>query len=99
MSLNFADITRADMRLVMLRCMAEDPGYALNESTLQLAVEMFGHRVSRDQVRSEMRWLQEQGLLAVEAVSGILVAKLTGRGMDCAEGRCIVDGVKKPRPK
>lgn len=95
----FAELVTHDMRLVMLRCMAEDPGYALNESILQSALEMFGHHPSRDKIRTELRWLEEQGLITVAEVAGILVVKLTGRGVDVAEGRCRIDGVKCPRPK
>ena len=95
----FAELITKDIRLVMLRCMAEDPGYALNESILQSVLEAFGHNVSRDRVRTEMRWLEEQQLITVDTVSGILVAKLTGRGLDCACGRTRIDGVKAPRPK
>jgi hypothetical protein len=99
MTMMFADLKAKDMRLAMLRCMAEDAGYAINESILQSALEMFGHHASRDNVRTEMRWLEEQGLITIETVAGILVAKLTGRGVDMAEGRCKIDGVKTPRPK
>ncbi len=95
----FAELITKDMRLVMLRCLAEDPGYALNESLLQTALELFGHHAGRDKVRTELRWLEEQGLVTIEAVAGILVATLTGRGADVAEGRSRIDGVKAPRPK
>lgn len=94
----FAELIAKDIRLVILRCMAED-GYSLNESILQSALEMFGHNVSRDRVRTEMRWLEEQGLITIEDVAGVLVGKLTGRGADIAAGRCRIDGVKAPRPK
>ena len=98
MPFEFAELLLQDRRLVMLRSMAEE-GNSLNESLLQSVLAAFGHNVSRDYVRTQMRWLDEQGLIHVEAVAGILVGKLTGRGMDCAEGRCRIDGVKAPRPK
>lgn len=94
----FAELKTKDMRLVMLRSMAED-GNALNESMLQSILEMFGHNASRDKVRTEMRWLEEQGLVHIEDVAGVLVGRLTGRGDDVAAGRCRIDGVKSPRPK
>lgn len=94
----FAELKTKDMRLVMLRSMAED-GNALNESMLQSILEMFGHNASRDKVRTEMRWLEEQGLVHIEEIAGVLVGRLTGRGADAAAGRCKIDGVKSPRPK
>ncbi|BBO73452.1 hypothetical protein DSCW_08690 [Desulfosarcina widdelii] len=96
--MNFKELTRNDMRLAMLRSIQDD-GYALNESVLQSVLKLYGHNVSRDQVRTQIRWLEEQGLVSVEDVSGILVAKLTGRGVDVANGSAVVDGVKRPRPR
>lgn len=98
MSLQFRQLLTEDMRLVMLRSIVDD-GYSLNESLLQSVLEIYGHHVSRDRVRTELRWLEEQGLVTIEDVTGILVAKLTGRGTDAACGRVRVDGVKRPRPK
>lgn len=96
--MNFSELKTADMRLAMLRSIADD-GYSLNESMLQAVLEMYGHSVTRDRVRTEMRWLEEQGLVENEDVAGILVAALTGRGVDVATGRARIDGIKRPRPK
>lgn len=96
--LNFQQMKTEDMRLVMLRSIAEDSD-SLNESLLQDVLEYYGHNVTRDRVRTEMRWLEEQRLVTIDDVSGIMVAKLTGRGCDVACGRARVDGVKRPRPK
>ena len=96
--MNFKDLKTRDMRLVMLLSIRDD-GDSLNESMLQEVLELYGHSVTRDRVRTEMRWLEEQGLVNINDISGILVAKLTGRGMDVACGRATVDGVKRPRPR
>jgi hypothetical protein len=45
---------------------------------------------SRDQIKSELRWLEEQGLVTVEDIETVLVARLTERGADVAAGRAIV---------
>jgi repressor of nif and glnA expression len=96
--LSFNQLKTEDMRLVMLRSINDD-GDSLNESMLQDVLSLYGHNVSRDRVRTEMRWLEEQGLVAIADVAGILVAQLTGRGMDIASGKATIDGVKRPRPK
>jgi DNA-binding GntR family transcriptional regulator len=93
----FADLIAKDIRLVILRALAED-GYSLNESTLQSVLVQFGHNVSRDRVRTEIGWLAEQGLVTCDDVSGLFVARLTVRGQDVAAGRARIDGVKPPRP-
>ncbi len=89
----------ADQRLVMLRSLREMTGYSANESILDSCLETYGHNISRDAVRTHMRWLEEQGLISIIKVGETLVAKLTGRGDDVATGQSVVDGVKKPRPE
>lgn len=92
------DLLDADQRLVILRSLVDAGGEA-NESILQDCLDVFGHRVSRDQVRTHITWLAEQGLVVVENIGSYMVANLTGRGQDVAEGRSTVPGVKKPRPR
>ncbi|WP_340617247.1 ArsR family transcriptional regulator [Xenorhabdus entomophaga] len=90
------EILNADQRLVLLRSLTECGGDA-NESVLQTCLDAYGHRISRDVVRSHLTWLEEQGLCAAKDVAGCLVASITGRGLDVAEGRSQVPGVKRPR--
>lgn len=92
------EILNADQRLVLLRSLAECGGDA-NESVLQTCLDAYGHRISRDVVRSHLFWLEEQGLVSLNNVAGCLVATLTGRGADIADGRSTVPGVKRPRPR
>ena len=43
-------------------------------------------------------FIMEQGLVEIEHYCSVTVVKLTGRGLDVAEGRAVVPGVKRPRP-
>ncbi|WP_241364227.1 VpaChn25_0724 family phage protein, partial [Pseudomonas aeruginosa] len=72
--------------------------YQANSSVLHAVLSQWGHDPSRDQVKGELRWLEEQQLVKIEDVSNgaVLVAKLTERGADVAAGRARVDGVKRP---
>lgn len=92
----FAEYLREDQRLVILRVLVEMPSYRANSSVLYNLLGTFGHTPSRDQVKSHLRWLEEQGLVDIQDVSDLLIATLTGRGQDVAGGRIIVDGVKRP---
>lgn len=87
-----------DRRLVLLRLLRQVQGYSANSSILQDALEAYGHRVSRDQVHTDLAWLAEQELVTVEEIASVQVAKLTGRGDDVATGVSTVPGVKRPRP-
>ena len=91
-------ILQEDRRLVILRSLNEMAGYEANESIINQCLEQYAHNVSRDVVRSELAWLEEQQLINLRDVSGYMVAKLTARGADAATGKATVPGVKKPRP-
>lgn len=86
-----------DRRLVLLRALKEMSGYSANESILDTCLERYGHRISRDVVRTELKWLEEQSLLTIEDVAGCYVVTLNARGEEVAQGISTVPGIKKPR--
>lgn len=93
------DILIQDQRLVILRSLM-DAGYDANESIISDCLDLYGHDISRDLVRNHLSWLEEQGLVTVQRLqNGYMVATITQRGLDVAQGRAFVDGVKRPRPK
>lgn len=96
----YNEFVAEDRRLAILRFLAEDSDYSLNDSVLQTALGHVGHGVSRDVLRNDLAWLSEQGLATVEQVMGgkVAVARLTDRGADVAAGRAVVPGVKRPTP-
>jgi Fe2+ or Zn2+ uptake regulation protein len=97
--MSFADVVTADIRLVILKALAENQGYSANESILQEILGLFGHTVTRDRMRTELGWLEEQGLVTVCDAAGIKVARITGRGIEVSTGAARVDGIKRPRPR
>ncbi len=96
--MSLSDIITADIRLAILRGLSEDLDYSLNEAILQRMLSALGHGISADRLRSELAWLEEQRLVTTEIESGILVARLTTRGEDVAQGRARVPGVARPGP-
>ncbi|WP_339844327.1 ArsR family transcriptional regulator [uncultured Halopseudomonas sp.] len=94
----YAKYLAEDRRLVILRILAEMPTYRANSSILHAVLQEWGHEPSRDQVKTELYWLEEQQLLEIDDVGGgaVLLAKLTERGADAAAGRVRVPGVKRP---
>lgn len=92
----YADYLRHDMRLVILRLLVEMPGYRANSSVLNTALDNFGHTASRDQIKTELQWLAEQGAVSLADIGPVLVATLTERGQDIAAGRTRVPGIKRP---
>lgn len=92
----FAEFIRHDIRLVILRLLVDMTAYRANSSVLTMALDEYGHTLSRDQVKTELHWLAEQGALTIEDVGPVLVATLSERGQDIAAGRARVPGIKRP---
>ncbi|MDH5785340.1 MAG: winged helix-turn-helix domain-containing protein [Chromatiales bacterium] len=96
--MSFADIVNEDQRLSILQALEQDPDYSQNEHTLGRMLQAVGHGISGDKLHNHLAWLREQGLIELQQVSGMYVAKLTRRGEDVALGRARVPGVARPRP-
>lgn len=92
--MSFADLAAADRRLLILLALAEAPGYTLPARLLQAFMGGKGQRASADQVRGDLAWLEEQGLLSLKSD----VPTLSLRGIDVAADRARCPGVARPRP-
>ncbi|QUN06442.1 ArsR family transcriptional regulator [Shewanella yunxiaonensis] len=92
-----SEIRAEHQRLVILRSLADESGYQLNESIIHDILDAYGLDISRDGVRTQLTWLQEQGLVTIELVGKTMVATITGRGEDVARGLARVPGIKRPR--
>lgn len=97
---DFAVFMTEHVRLALLRLLNEAPGYKANSSILTDFVLNMGLSATRDQVRTQLAWLREQGLVTTEEqLPGLLVATATERGLDVANGLAHVPGVRRPAPK
>lgn len=94
----YAQIITEHLRVTLLRLLADAPGYKLNESLLTDLSKDYGFDPSRDRTRTELAWLAEQGLVNLDGPDHCRTARLTSRGLDVAEGRATVPGVKRPEP-
>ena len=92
------DIETEDLRLVILRLLAEASGYRANESLLHALLDQWGHVVSRDKLRAELAWLAEAGAVETEEIGGVMIGALTARGGDAARGSATIPGVRRPAP-
>ncbi|MBI1214537.1 MAG: ArsR family transcriptional regulator [Alphaproteobacteria bacterium] len=94
--MDFSETLQQDRRLCILRTLM-DCGGTLNDSVLRDALERLGHRrLSRDLLRSDIGWLADRGLLKIEYMGPVQLATIQLRGIEVAEGRVTVEGVKPP---
>ena len=96
--MSFEDFEIEHHRLRILQLLEEDVDYSKNEHIIQGGLHAYGYGISAARLRTELHWLQEQGLVTIEEIGGVLVVKLTMRGEDVALGRARVPGVARPRP-
>ena len=97
--MSYEDFVTQDLRLVILASLQQDADYSHNEFVLHRMAGALGHSVSVDKFRTQLSWLEEQGLITTVRAGDVIVAKLTQRGEDVALGRTVTHGVQRPRPQ
>lgn len=94
--MSYENAVIADARLRVLCLLSAWPAYTGNETKLRAALaERFGHALWRDELRTELTWLDEQGLLTLQTPGGIYLVTLNSRGQDVAKGISTVPGVAR----
>jgi Fe2+ or Zn2+ uptake regulation protein len=96
--MSLADLKREDRRLLILKALSAESDYSIHDEVIRMLLAEYGHRESIDTVRTDMAWLEEQGLITQVAVAKAIVATATRRGAEVAEGAAVVPGVRRPRP-
>ncbi|MEC7931494.1 MAG: ArsR family transcriptional regulator [Pseudomonadota bacterium] len=96
----FSNLYDGHVRLAILRLLDGQPGYCANDSVLATAVQSLGMTCTRDQMRGHVHWLKEVGVVTLlTPIDGVIVATLTERGADVANGRSTLPGIQRPSPK
>lgn len=97
--MNYADEVVRDARLRMLQMLAAKPAYTGNEVVLQSELaSKYAHVMGRDRVRTELTWLEDQGLLVLQKPGGVMLATLTVAGLEVSRGISHNPGVVAPGP-
>lgn len=96
--MSFQNTMNGDARLVILKALASEIDFSLNEGLLSAVLETFGHQRPREYVRDQIRWLEQMSAVTVIEVGTVLVATITQRGRDHVDFRVVIEGVRRPRP-
>ena len=94
--MNYDEAMTIDARLVILKELAAQSDGRLNEVLLEKVLDVFGHRRSRDWIRTQLRKLEELGAVRVTEVGTVYVARITRAGVDHVERRSFIEGVARP---
>ncbi len=97
--MSYVDHLRKHRRLSILRILDGAPGYSSNESILTGMLNQFRIGSTRDQVRTELAWLAEQGLVTTEDLAGLYMATATQRGIEISQGISTHPDIARPSAK
>ncbi len=93
---NFNKHMEEDARLVMLKELAAQTNYSLNDKILQAVVEAFGHNRSRDWVKTQLRAMADLGAVTLTEAGTSLIATITDAGLDHLLRRRVIEGIARP---
>lgn len=90
----------AEHRRIAILILLNKAKHSLNDSILHDSMRGLGlGPIERENVRSDLRWLQIERLVEVKEVESLLVAMITKRGEQVAKDELIVEGVQRPSSK
>ena len=93
----YFDYAIGHLRLSLLRALVETPTNQSNDSLLATAMGELGLPFTRDQLRIQLGWLEEQGLIRLaRPTDTLIVATLRERGAEAALGRVHIEGIARP---
>lgn len=93
-----SEFLQARRRLLILRAAGVGQAYTADETVLSHSLRGAGVAVSRDVLRGDLAWLEEQGCLLAQQPGGVWVVTLTARGSDVAKGLAHCPGIAHPAP-
>lgn len=86
-------------RLIILKALADETDYRLNDSILATALQAFAINKGRSYLRNQLKWLEEEaGAITTTKFGTAIIAELTETGLDHVERRQVLEGVSRPSP-
>lgn len=93
----YSDHFDAEVRLVILRALADEPAKAMSDSLLMVILKEFAVRRSREYLHTQLEWLETQsGAVRLRRAGTAIIAHLTERGQEHLERDCVIVGIKQP---
>lgn len=95
----YAEVLIKDARLVILKELSKQVDGRLNDNSLTAVLDHFGHRRSRDWVRTQINKMEELGAVTKTEAGTVIIAEITRAGLDHVDRRSIIEGIAKPSPE
>ncbi|MEZ5790487.1 MAG: hypothetical protein R3D34_06760 [Nitratireductor sp.] len=97
--MSFDEHLTEDARLIILKELARQGDYRLNDMMLMKVLDAMGHRRSRDWLMTQLGKIAELGAVKLAHAGDITVAQITQAGIDHVERRSFLAGVARPSPE
>jgi hypothetical protein len=89
------DIKNEHQRRSILTALSAMVSFGANHSMVRDTCASFGVEMSGDTIKTQLYWLEEQGLVSVKLQGKYLIAELKARGQDVVDGLALVPGIKR----
>ena len=97
--MSYQETLRKHRRLGILRHLEACAEYTSNASILADVLDGVGVGSTRDQVLTELQWLEDNGFVSLEEKASFVVATATQSGVEIARGRATHPLIQRPSPK
>lgn len=93
----YHDRFNEEVRLIILKGLYDEESGQMSDSMLMFVLEAFAVNRSREYLRTQLRWLEQQaGAVKLREISTAMIAELTQIGEDHLTRRASIEGVKPP---
>ncbi len=88
-----------DARLTILKALAEEHSYSLNEKILREALATFGFNRNRAWVRDQLKVMVDLDAVTTRLAGSVMIALITRAGLDHVNRHGIIEGISRPEPE
>ncbi|APE43641.1 hypothetical protein BOO69_09610 [Sulfitobacter alexandrii] len=93
----YSDHFDAEVRLVILKALADEPAKAMSDSLIMVVLKEFAVRRSREYLHTQLDWLERQaGAVRLRKAGTAIIAHLTERGQEHLDRDGMIVGIKQP---
>lgn len=93
----YHDRYNEEVRLIILKALMDEPAGVMTDSMLEIVLEAFAVKRSREYIVTQMEWLETQaGAVKLTRSGTVTIAELTQTGENHVNRRAPITGVKLP---
>ncbi len=93
--MTFIEQLRAERRRYILDILDRSQPSKLNHRSVAVILEQYGLRPADEELRRDLQWLYQTGLVELEHLDNLVLTALTERGRDVSAGRLRIDGISR----